>query len=278
MPQMCPNCSFNNPDDATTCGNCPSPLRGLLGEGTILSGRYQVVSVLGCGAMGAVYLSSDTRLTGRRCAIKENRVDPNVSVKVLAQSREQFLAEASVLARLDHPNLPKVSDYFIENDREYLVMDYVEGEDLASALERAQRPVEEASVLAWADQVLDALAYLHSQYPQPIIHRDIKPANLRVDLRGKVKLVDFGLVKLFDPENPTTKVELRGLGTPAYAPLDGRGFVPGGQGRKGEKQAQGTGNSQTALSLKSITGNQGPISHVKKSDVSGRVSWGGYNF
>jgi len=220
MSQMCPNCSFDNPDDAQTCSNCPTTLRGLLGSKTILSERYEVVSVLGCGAMGAVYLAQDRRLVGRRCAIKENRPDPNASVEIQAQTREQFLAEARVLARLDHFSLPKVSDYFIENDREYLVMDYVEGEDLESRLERAQQPLPEAEVLAWTDQVLDALIYLHNQRPQPIIHRDIKPANLRIDLHGRIKLVDFGLVKLLDADNPATKAEMRGVGTPAYAPLE----------------------------------------------------------
>ncbi|MEW5960422.1 MAG: protein kinase, partial [Chloroflexota bacterium] len=106
------------------------------------------------------------------------------------------------------------------NQREYLVMDYVEGEDLNSMLQRYMAPLPEESVLNWADQVLDALAYLHNQRPQPIIHRDIKPANLRVNLQDKVKLVDFGLVKLLDTRNPQTKLELRGLGTPAYAPLE----------------------------------------------------------
>jgi hypothetical protein len=99
-------------------------------------------------------------------------------------------------------------------------MDYVEGEDLASMLERVQQPLAEESVLNWADQVLDALTYLHGQRPQPIIHRDIKPANVRLSLHGRVRLVDFGLVKLFDASHPETKVELRGLGTPAYAPLE----------------------------------------------------------
>jgi serine/threonine protein kinase len=135
--------------------------------------------------------------------------------------REQFLAEARVMARLDHPVLPKVSDYFIvENGREYLVMDYVEGEDLLSLLERTKQPLDEQSVLRWAEQVLDALAYLHTQRPQSIIHRDIKPANLRTNLLGQVKLVDFGLVKLLDRNSPETKLELRGIGTPAYAPLE----------------------------------------------------------
>jgi serine/threonine protein kinase len=221
MSQMCPNCSFDNPDDAKTCSNCPSPLYGLLGYKTILTDRYQIVSVLGFGAMGAVYLAEDQRLVGRRCAIKENRPNADENPEVLARMREQFLAEARVLARLDHPGLPKVSDYFVtENNREYLVMDYVEGEDLTSMLERTQRPLAEEAVLKWADQVLDALTYLHSQRPQPIIHRDIKPANIRVNLQGRVRLVDFGLVKLLDASRPETKVELRGLGTPAYAPLE----------------------------------------------------------
>lgn len=220
MSQMCPNCSSDNPDEAQKCSNCPSPLHGLLGYRIVLSSRYQVVSVLGCGAMGAVYLAEDKRLVGRRCALKENRPDAGASPEFQAQAREQFIAEASVLAQLDHPSLPKVSDYFIENGREYLVMDYVEGEDLESALQRARQPLPEESVLLWADQVLDALTYLHTWRSQPIIHRDIKPANLRVNLQSKVKLVDFGLVKLLDPSNPKTKAELRGVGTPAYAPLE----------------------------------------------------------
>lgn len=220
MSQMCPNCSFDNPDDAQACSNCPSPLRGLLGYRTTLGARYQVISVLGCGAMGAVYLAEDKRLVGRRCAIKENRPDSNAGPEYQAQAREQFLAEASVLGQLDHSGLPKVSDYFIEDERQYLVMDYVEGEDLESTLLRTRQPQAEDAVLYWSDQVLDALAYLHNWRPQPIIHRDIKPANIRVNLQGKAKLVDFGLVKLLDSSNPKTKAELRGIGTPAYAPLE----------------------------------------------------------
>jgi serine/threonine-protein kinase len=217
---MCPNCSHDNPDDAKKCAVCPATLRGLLGADTVLHDRFKVISVLGFGAMGAVYLAQDELLVGRRCAVKENRPDDDENPDVLARIKEQFLEEAHVLARLDHPVLPKVSDYFIENDWEYLVMDYVEGEDLESRLQRAQAPLPEDSVLSLADQVLDALTYLHNQEPKPIIHRDIKPANLRVNVQGRIKLVDFGLVKLLDSENPETKIELRGLGTPAYAPLE----------------------------------------------------------
>ncbi len=221
MSQMCPNCSHDNPDDANTCTNCNGSLRNLLGYKTVLSNRYEVVSILGCGAMGAVYLAEDQRLTGRRCAIKQNRPDVNATVEVRNQSREQFLAEANVLARLDHPSLPKVSDFFVENDNEFLVMDYVEGEDLDSLLQRTSQPLAENQIVAWMDQVLDGLAYLHTHGEKPIIHRDIKPANIRLNLQqNRVKLVDFGLVKLFDEENPETKLELRGIGTPAYAPLE----------------------------------------------------------
>lgn len=220
MTQMCPSCSHDNPDSAHHCALCGAAMRKLLGENTVLCNRYKVVSVLGWGAMAAVYLADDQRLLGRRCAVKENRLDPSASPEVQSLSREQFLTEAKVLARLDHPNLPKVSDYFIEDSHEYLVMDYILGEDLDSQLGRAKAPLEESIVLDWADQVLDALSYLHNQVPLPVIHRDIKPANLRPDTNNRIKLVDFGLVKLFDSKNPATKVELRGLGTPSYAPLE----------------------------------------------------------
>jgi serine/threonine-protein kinase len=192
----------------------------MLAPGTTLQNRYTIITTLGQGGMGAVYLAEDRRLPGRHCAIKENLPDPNASPPALAQARQQFLAEASILARLDHPNLPKVSDYFTEAGREYLVMDYVEGEDLESALQRTGKPLPEKPVLIWTEQVLDALEYLHSQRPQPVIHRDIKPANLRLMPQGKVKLVDFGLVKLLDPNDPQTKTALKGLGTPEYAPLE----------------------------------------------------------
>jgi serine/threonine protein kinase len=88
MSQMCPNCSFDNPDEAKTCSNCPSSLYGLLGYKTVLTGRYQIISVLGFGAMGAVYLAEDQRLVGRRCAIKENRPDADENPEVLARMRE----------------------------------------------------------------------------------------------------------------------------------------------------------------------------------------------
>ncbi len=198
----------------------------MLSIGQTLQNRYRIQGLLGQGGMGAVYLAEDLSL-GRRCAIKENVPDPNASQQVLAQMRQQFQAEARILANLDHPNLPRVNDYFSFNGNEYIVMDYIEGENLHSLQQRQGGPLPEQAVLVWADQVLDALAYLHGQQPHPIIHRDIKPANIILTPQGKVKLVDFGLVKLLDPNDPRTATVMKGMGTPKYAPLE---QYAGGQG------------------------------------------------
>ncbi len=210
MPQMCPACSRDNADQSTQCQYCWEPLRALLGAHTLLQQRYEVVSVLGCGGMGAVYQARDHRLGDNCVAVKEN-------FNVSPESRAQFQREANVLAKLDHPNLPKVIDHFIEpTGRQYLVMEYVDGEDLETMVEqRGALPV--ALVLNYADTLLDALSYLHER-PQPILHRDIKPSNIKLTAEGKIKLVDFGLVKISDTVNSATSTSLRGLATPHYAP------------------------------------------------------------
>jgi serine/threonine-protein kinase len=172
--------------------------------------------------MGAVYRAEDLRLEGRICAIKEVRPDPDATPEALAQAQEQFHREASTLARLDHPNLPKVSDTFSENQREYLVMDFVEGLDLRQLMEEERRRgkfLNERKVLRWADQLCDALEYLHSQDP-PVLHRDIKPANIKLSPGGLIKLVDFGLVKFLAADDSRTITVLQGRGTIAYTPLE----------------------------------------------------------
>ena len=190
--------------------------------GTVLRSRYKIVELVGQGGMGAVYRAEDLRLEGRQCAIKEVGLDIEASPSLQAQAREQFHREASVLARLDHPNLPKVSDYFSEGDRDYLVMDFVSGRDLKELVDEARRQgrfLEEKQVLAWAEQLCDALEYLHSQDP-PVLHRDIKPANIKLTPGGIIKLVDFGLVKLLAPDDARTITILQGRGTVQYTPLE----------------------------------------------------------
>ncbi len=195
----------------------PVPLKA----GEILRGRYRINRIIGQGGMGSIYLADDLRLSGRLCALKEVEHDRSLSPELLQQAREQFFREATILARLDHPNLPKVSDFFSIGNRDYLVMDYVPGKDLRTLMIEARQKGEflfEGDVLNWANQLADALAYLHSQNP-PILHRDIKPSNLKLTPSGLLKLVDFGLVKLLAPGEVTITV-LQGQGTAIYTPLE----------------------------------------------------------
>lgn len=188
---------------------------------TILRDRYKIVEIIGQGGMGSIYLANDIRLEGRQCALKEVEHDPSLPAELLQEAREQFLREATTLARLDHPNLPKVSDFFSIGMRDYLVMDYVPGNDLRSVIIDARQKgyyLEEEEVLHWAAQLTDALEYLHSQNP-PIVHRDIKPSNLKITPSGMLKLVDFGLVKTLAPGEVTITI-LQGQGTAIYTPME----------------------------------------------------------
>ena len=192
-----------------------------LAPDTLLHQRYLIRRVIGQGGMGNVYLAEDTRLAGRLCAVKEIAHDPALPETLVEEARAQFFQEASVLARLDHPNLPKVSDFFSEGRRDYLVMDFIPGEDLRALLEAARqegRFLPEKQVLAWASQLADALTYLHAQEP-PIVHRDIKPDNLKLTPGGVLKLVDFGLVKILESDEVTVTV-IQGRGTAHYTPLE----------------------------------------------------------
>jgi serine/threonine-protein kinase len=189
--------------------------------GTVLRERYQVKQIIGQGGMGCIYLAEDLRLEGRLCAVKEVEYDRGLPKEMLEEAQNQFQREATVLARLDHPNLPKVSDFFSIDDSDYLVMDYVPGKDLRQLMMDARQNdsfLPEEDVLDWASQLADALNYLHSQ-DHPILHRDIKPSNVKLTPSGLVKLVDFGLVKMLAPGEVTITI-LQGQGTALYTPLE----------------------------------------------------------
>lgn len=193
-----------------------------LRPGDLLRDRYLIKQAVAQGGMGSIYLADDVRLTGRVCAVKEVSGDPHASPSIQQEAREQFYREASVLARLDHPCLPKVSDFFSEEDRDYLIMDFVPGQDLSDIVAAARdegRFLVETEVLGWARQLIDALSYLHLQEP-PVLHRDIKPANLKLTPNGTIKLVDFGLVKLLDADEQRTITVVQGRGTAHYTPLE----------------------------------------------------------
>ncbi len=179
----------------------------ILETGTLLNNRYRIVSVLGQGGMGAVYRALDERL-GSPVAVKEN-------LNLADEFARQFKREAITLASLRHPSLPRVADYFaFPKQGQYLVMDYIEGEDLRQRIERADQ-LPDREVVLIGESVCEALTYLHTRIP-PVIHRDIKPGNIKITPNQKVFLVDFGLVKL-DYGNQATTTGARAM-TPGYSP------------------------------------------------------------
>ena len=186
----------------------------MLTPGTVLQSRYHIIRTLGSGGMGAVYLAQDMRLANRLVAVKEMIPDPTASPAEQAQAQQRFQQEASMLASLDHPNLPRVSDYFTQGGKHYLVMDYVDGQTLEDITNRTPGFFLESQVLHWATQLCDVLTYLHSRQP-PVIFRDLKPGNIMVDRSGTVKLIDFGIARLFKPGKTTDTVV---FGTAGYAP------------------------------------------------------------
>ena len=206
-----------------------------LTAGDVLQNRYRIVSPLGQGGMGAVYRAWDTRLKAPM-ALKEMIPQPGLNPRALAQLRAQFEQEAVILARLNHPHLVRVTDFFEEGGNAYLVMDFVEGESLADRIER-EGSLPEAQVLEWSDQLLDALAHCHAQ---GIIHRDVKPQNVMIRPDGRAVLVDFGLVKLWDPRDPRTRTVMRGMGTTEYATPEQYGTQPGHTGPCSDLYSLGT--------------------------------------
>jgi serine/threonine-protein kinase len=179
----------------------------------MLQNRYRIVSLLGQGGMGAVYRAWDTRLN-IPVALKEMVPQPGLDATTLAELRRQFQQEATILARMTHAHLVRVTDFFEEAGNAYLVMDFVEGKSLADRIEQ-EGALSEEDALTWAGQLLSALDYCHDQ---GVLHRDIKPQNVIIRSDGQAVLVDFGLVKLWDPGAPQTRTVMRGMGTPEYAP------------------------------------------------------------
>jgi len=188
---------------------------------TLLLGRYRILKQIGKGGMGTVFLAKDDNL-GITVAVKQNFFTD-------ARLIEAFKREARLLAGLRHSALPRVIDHFLDITGQYLVMEYIPGEDLGSSLERRKKeiePIDEAKpfsvdqVVKWAEQLLDALEYLHTR-PEPIIHRDVKPQNLKLAERDQIILLDFGLAKgkPLQMSRATTTGSIYGY-TPTYAPIE----------------------------------------------------------
>jgi serine/threonine protein kinase, bacterial len=205
----CSTCQHDNPPGAPFCAECGSRLQaaappivagptGTLPQATVLQERYVITQKLGQGGMGAVYRAGDRRLSTVSWAIKEMSQSAITGPLERQQAREAFLHEAEMLAGLSHPHLPRVTDHFEQDGKAYLVMEFVPGETLLSFLQREGLPQPQQRVFEWVRQLCDVLEYLHTQDP-PIIFRDLKPANIMLTPNGQIKLIDFGIARLFKP-------------------------------------------------------------------------------
>jgi ABC-type branched-subunit amino acid transport system substrate-binding protein/tRNA A-37 threonylcarbamoyl transferase component Bud32 len=224
----CPHCGATNRPGVRFCSQCGHPLASPttnlaasssvpLRPGTRLQGgRYDIQSILGQGGMGAAMLAIDHRLDGKRVVIKEllsDQSDPDRR----QQEVRNFKREVSLLAHLDHPLIPSVTDHFQEGDRYFMVEEYVDGKNLEDLLKENHGPLPERDVLIYAAQILDVLNYLEQQTP-PVVHRDIKPANIVIGSRDhRAHLVDFGIARA-DVVRNAARRQTTALGTPGYAP------------------------------------------------------------
>jgi serine/threonine protein kinase len=193
-------------------GATSPPTTGPLSPGTVLQNRYQIERLLGGGGMGMVYLARDRRLANRACAMKE-MVDHFIDQQQRIEANEYFAREADTLAQLKHPAIPAITDRFDDQNRHYLVMEYVEGRNLEEELAARGEPLPEGLVIDIARQLCDVLAYLHGLTP-PIIYRDMKPSNVMLTSKGRVVLVDFGIARLFKAARKGTMIGTLGFAPP----------------------------------------------------------------
>ncbi len=183
-----------------------------------LNRRWEVVDRLNSGGMGTVYMARDLNLSTlsnqkKQCVVKELKDDHLNCGSDKEMAQEFFLREVHVLADLDHPNIVRVLDQFRENDKYYLVMEYVEGQNLHEMLMKRGEPFDEKTVVKWAITICNVLKYLHTHNP-PVIYRDLKPSNIMINTNDQVKLVDFGIARPFESEEDNTQVVSQGYSPP----------------------------------------------------------------
>ncbi len=193
-----------------------APTEGTLPPNTLLQGRYQILGILGMGGMSTVYKARDLRFANvtRLCAVKEmSNLSPDPQLREMAF--RNFEREANILATASHPAMPQIYDFFNEGTRSYLVMELIDGEDLENYLAELgpDEFLDVPQVVDWALQLCDVLSYLHKHKPQPIVFRDLKPGNIMLDRQGRVRLIDFGIAKVFQTGQKGTMI-----GTEGYSP------------------------------------------------------------
>jgi serine/threonine protein kinase len=183
-----------------------------LTSGTVLQNRYAIERLLGGGGMGMVYLAHDHRLANRPCAVKE-MVDHFIDQQQRIEANDYFAREADTLAQLKHAAIPAITDRFDDQNRHYLVMEYVEGRNLEEEIAARGGPLPEGLIIDIARQLCDVLAYLHGSTP-PVVYRDMKPSNVMLTPKGRVVLVDFGIARLFKSARKGTMIGTLGFAPP----------------------------------------------------------------
>ncbi|MGH2496369.1 MAG: protein kinase domain-containing protein [Ktedonobacteraceae bacterium] len=213
-PIYCSECGALNIPGAKFCVTCghvmhipveqaPLPVAnptgtGLLPQDSLLNKRYRIRKLVGTGGMGAVYKAEDTPYGDRPVAIKEMR-QSSLTPQELEIATGQFKVEAIMLARLQHPSLPRIYDHFLESNRWYLVMDFIDGETLDEHLRRTPgRKLPPQEVIDISIQLCKVLDYLHKRQP-PVVFRDLKPSNVMLTPEGHLYLIDFGIARIFKP-------------------------------------------------------------------------------
>lgn len=188
--------------------------REQLPPGKILQNRYRIVGTLGVGGFSSVYQARDMHFPSvtRLCAVKE-MVHLSMDPQVREMTTKSFEREASILATLDHPAVPDIYDYFTDDNRSYLVLEFIRGHDLEALMNEQKEFFSEAQVIDWAMQICNVLEFLHDHKPQPVIFRDLKPSNIMLDPHGRIRLIDFNIAKVFQEGEKGTMI-----GTEGYSP------------------------------------------------------------
>ena len=185
-----------------------------LQPGITLQDRYLILGLLGSGGMSSVYKGRDLHFPNvtKLVAIKEmtNIVADQTMYEMIVTNFER---EADLLATLSHPAIPRIHDYFISKKNLYLVMEFIDGKDLEAILQESDDFLSEEQVVSWAIELCDVLTYLHNHKPEPLVFRDMKPSNVMVDQHGHIRLIDFGIARVFQPGQKGTMI-----GTEGYSP------------------------------------------------------------
>ncbi len=221
MSKFCKDCGFKNPDTAKFCSACGEPVTVtkehnvedyVLKKGSILGGRYVIEEFIKVGGMGAVYRATDKNLE-KLCAVKELRPSWITSEQGSEYFIKKFELEAKLLSQLHHTGLPGVIDYFVEEEKSYLIMDFIEGFDLNTLLIKRGNPgLPQKKVIEWGIEICEVLEYLHNHTP-PVIYRDLKPSNIMIKSSdGKAVLIDFGIVCVLEGTGQTTRTTIGTMG------------------------------------------------------------------